>query len=64
MGWKSRKVIVGMILILLAFVFTYLTNSFPAELSDFVKWVYGLYIAGNVGTKLGNGIGLKVTKES
>lgn len=57
---KSRKLWFALALIVGAGFLNHGGTLSGAELSEFVQWIFGLYVAGNVGAKFGVGNGNKL----
>lgn len=51
MNMKSRKLIMLVVFTVTVGVFTYLDKVTGADFIEFIKWVFGIYVAGNVATK-------------
>ena len=48
-SFKSRKLLCALALFIAATVFVFIGQTDFQGWSDFVKWVFGIYAAGNVG---------------
>lgn len=46
---RSRKLIITLILFVMATIFLYIGRAEFADWADFIKWIFGIYSAGNVG---------------
>ena len=51
---KSKKLMFAMILFLASIVFVATNQADFGQWSEFVKWVFGIYAAGNVGEHVSN----------
>ena len=49
---KSRKALVAVLLIIVATVLVALGDMSVDQWIDIIKWLYGLFVAGNVGSKV------------
>tara|TARA_R110002153_G_C12942472_1_gene457537 strand:+ start:37 stop:279 length:243 start_codon:yes stop_codon:yes gene_type:complete len=54
--FKSRKLLCAIALFVVATVFVFIGQTDFQGWSDFVKWVFGIYAAGNVGEHTANKI--------
>ena len=55
-SFKSRKLLCAIALFVVATVFVFIGQTDFQGWSDFVKWVFGIYAAGNVGEHTANKI--------
>jgi len=46
---QSRKLLVAIVLFITSFTFVVLGKSDFTQWAEFIKWVFGIYAAGNVG---------------
>jgi|TARA_R110000824_G_scaffold3650_1_gene17258 hypothetical protein len=53
-SYKSRKLLCALALFVVATVFVFIGQTDFNGWSDFVKWVFGIYAAGNVGAYVAN----------
>ena len=53
-SYKSRKLLCALALFVVATVFVFIGQTDFQGWSDFVKWVFGIYAAGNVGEHVAN----------
>ena len=53
-SFKSRKLLCALALFIVATVFVFIGQTDFQGWSDFVKWVFGIYAAGNVGEHVAN----------
>ena len=53
-SFKSRKLLCALALFIAATVFVFIEQTDFQGWSDFVKWVFGIYAAGNVGEHVAN----------
>ena len=53
-SFKSRKLLCAIALFIVATVFVFIGQTDFQGWSDFVKWVFGIYAAGNVGAYVAN----------
>ena len=53
-SFKSRKLLCALALFIAATVFVFIEQTDFEGWSDFVKWVFGIYAAGNVGEHVAN----------
>ena len=53
-SFKSRKLLCAIALFITATVFVFISQTDFQGWSDFVKWVFGIYAAGNVGEHVAN----------
>jgi hypothetical protein len=53
-SFKSRKLLCAIALFIVATVFVFIGQTDFQGWSDFVKWVFGIYAAGNVGEHVAN----------
>jgi len=53
-SFKSRKLLCALALFIAATVFVFIGQTDFQGWSDFVKWVFGIYAAGNVGAHVAN----------
>ena len=52
MNWKSRKLVVAAVIFIIATIFIIWTKlDLPPNYVDLIKWLFGIYSVGNVGTK-------------
>lgn len=51
---QSKKLMFAMILFLASIVFVATNQADFSQWSEFVKWVFGIYAAGNVGEHVSN----------
>ena len=51
---KSKKLMFAMILFITSIVFVAINKADFTQWADFVKWVFGIYAAGNVGEHVSN----------
>ena len=56
---KSRKLLCAIALFIVATVFVFIGQTDFQGWSDFVKWVFGIYAAGNVGEHTANNIKIR-----
>ena len=61
-SFKSRKLLCALALFIVATVFVFIGQTDFQGWSDFVKWVFGIYAAGNVGEHVANNKEQKVTE--
>ena len=52
--FKSRKLLCALALFVAATVFVFIGQTDFEGWSDFIKWVFGIYAAGNVGEHVAN----------
>jgi len=55
-SFKSRKLLCAIALFIVATVFVFIGQTDFQGWSDFIKWVFGIYAAGNVGEHTANNI--------
>ena len=53
-SFRSRKLLCALALFIAATVFVFIGQTDFQGWSDFVKWVFGIYAAGNVGEHVAN----------
>ena len=53
-SFKSRKLLCAIALFIVATVFVFIGQTDFQGWSDFIKWVFGIYAAGNVGEHVAN----------
>jgi len=53
-SFKSRKLLCALALFTAATVFVFIGQTDFEGWSDFIKWVFGIYAAGNVGEHVAN----------
>jgi len=53
-SFKSRKLLCAIGLFIAATVFVFIEQTDFEGWSDFIKWVFGIYAAGNVGEHVAN----------
>ena len=53
-SFKSRKLLCALALFTAATVFVFIDQTDFEGWSDFIKWVFGIYAAGNVGEHVAN----------
>ena len=51
MKWKSRKFIVLMCALIVTALFRWFSKIESPEYVDLFKWIFGIYVFGNVGQK-------------
>lgn len=51
--FTSRKTVIAILLLASATLLTFYGKMSNQEFIDFVKWIYGLFIVGNVASKFG-----------
>ena len=51
--FTSRKTVIAILLLASATLLTFYGKMSNQEFIDFVKWIYGLFVVGNVASKFG-----------
>ena len=49
--WNSRKLVVSIGLFISALTMHFIGDASSTETFDFMKWIFGILVTGNVGTK-------------